>query len=202
MQPNSPVRARTSSPTPSPRAPSRVAPSALDHAVARHHRRHDDDDDATTTSSTTTTSTTSPSSATRRTFVARDDALCVECEWRSAWVLAHADVRCRVAWGECSDIRRLSPMFGHSASQSIDARRTTHERTTTTTTRVGPARECDIVDDTHTTGVLVSPPPPPPSLRVWTHTSAWTVRARAKARVGRLKRTHDHATGDVDDGRG
>jgi hypothetical protein len=101
-------------------------------------------------------------------------------------------------------------MFGHSASvpnvRTFDVpehRRTTHD-----------ARAYDDDDErgtgarvrhrgrhTHHGCIIITAAATTITASV-THTSAWTVRERAKARVGRLKRTHDHATGDVDDGRG
>ena len=97
-------------------------------------------------------------------------------------------------------------MFGHSASQGIDddddddddGRGRRRRTRATTTTGVRPARECDIVDNTHrgittttTTTVTVTV----------THATV-DGEGEFKARVGRLKRTNDHTTGGVDDERG
>ena len=174
-----PARAWTMSPTPSPRAAPRVAPPALDHAVARHHR-DDHDDDATT------------SSTTRRTFFARDHtpralyarrAVCRHARAAPRVGVDTSDVRRPL--GEYSDIRRLCPMFGHSASlsnvrtfgvsvQCSDIRRPRASTTTTTTTttdagdddgrgrrrrREYAPRESATSWTTHT--AVLSPPPPP-----------------------------------------
>ena len=133
-----------------------------------------------------------------------DDALCVECESRAERVGVDAsDV----------GVKRSGRVFGHSASVPnvrtfgvSEHRRTTHDA----------RRAYDDDDDERGTGarvrhrgrhthhgcVIITAVITTTTTVSVTHASAWTVRERAKARVGRLKRTHDHATGDVDDGRG
>jgi hypothetical protein len=129
-------------------------------------------------------------------------------------VLAHADVRFRAVGAFLVGVTasgRVGRVFGHSASapHGSDIRRpraSTHD-----------ARRTSVYDDddergtgarvrhrgrhTHHGCIIITAAATTITASV-THTSAWTVRERAKARVGRLKRTHDHATGDVDDGRG
>jgi len=145
MEPNSPARARTSSPTPSPRAAPRVAPPTLDHAVARH-RRDDHDHDATTTSSTTTTISTS---LPRAAYVLRTrshprttrGARCVTRRARArGWVLTR-----QVRVVACSDIRRLCSDIRRLRASTTSSRSTT----TTTSTGVTPrARRATSWNDT------------------------------------------------------